>query len=115
MHAGDMTRNAGSFTGILVQQVPTEVDCGCGDQDISGTEGSRASIACLCDIHVVLSLSQAIGEFCSHACSADGLYCEGGVPQLRAIVALHLHAILGHPQEIMQPGNVPAMVETLMS
>ena len=57
MHAGDMTRNAGSFTGIPLQQVPTEVDCGCCDQDISGTEGSRASIACLCDIHVVLSLS----------------------------------------------------------
>ena len=74
----------------------------------------RASIACLCDIHVVLSLSQAVGELCSHACGADGLYCEGGVPQLRAVVALHLHAILGHPQEIMQPGNVPAMVGSLI-
>ena len=82
--------------------------------NMSGTQGNRVSSACLCDIHIVLSLSQAVGELGSHACGADGLYCEGGVPQLRAVVALHLHAILGHPQEIMQPGNVPAMLETLI-
>ena len=82
--------------------------------NILGTEESRASTACLCDIHVVLSLLQADGEFCCHACGADGLHCEGGVPQLRAIVALHLHAILSHPQEVIQPWNVPAILESLI-
>ncbi len=56
----------------------------------------------------MLGLAQAVGELCCQAGGADGLHCKGGVPELRAIVALHLHAILSHPQEVVQPGDVPA-------
>lgn len=66
----------------------------------------------LSDIDVVLGLAQAVGEFFAQATCTDGLHCKGGVPELRAIVALHLHAILSHPQEVVQPGDVPAASAT---
>jgi hypothetical protein len=37
--------------------------------------------------------------------SRPHLHRERGVPQLAAVVALHLHAVLGHPQVVVDAGG----------
>jgi hypothetical protein len=51
---------------------------------------------------------QALAKLLREACPADSLHSKGGVPQLGAIVALHFHAILCHPQKVVQAWDVPA-------
>mmetsp|Transcript_6645 Transcript_6645/g.15642 ORF Transcript_6645/g.15642 Transcript_6645/m.15642 type:complete len:234 (+) Transcript_6645:991-1692(+) len=41
-----------------------------------------------------------------HASLNDGLHREGGVPSHRAVVALHLHAVLGDPHVRRDPGQM---------
>ena len=60
-----------------------------------------------------MGLAQAVSELVGKASSSDGLHSKAGVPQLGAIVALHLHAVLGHPQEVMHSGDVPASCATV--
>jgi len=63
--------------------------------------------ACLGGINVMVGAAEALAEFVRDAGAADGLHSECGVPQLRPVVALHLHASLRHPQEVVQTRNVP--------
>jgi len=60
-----------------------------------------------------VGLAQAVSKLVSQASSSDGLHSKAGVPQLGAIVALHLHAVLGHPQEVIHSGDVPARYATV--
>ncbi len=60
-----------------------------------------------------MGLAQAVSKLVSQASSSDSLHSKAGVPQLGAVVALHLHAVLRHPQEVMHSGNVPAGCATV--
>ncbi len=64
--------------------------------------------ACLCDVHVVVGAAHTVAELRCEAGGADSLHRECGVPQLGPVVPLHLHAVLRHPQEIIQARDVPA-------
>lgn len=66
--------------------------------------------ACLGGVDVVVGAAEALAELVREASAADGLHSECGVPQLRPIIALHLHAVLRHPQEIVQARNVPVQM-----
>ena len=62
----------------------------------------------LCSFNVIVREPEALWELWTQACGYDGLRGKRGIPQLRAIVALHFHSILCHPQVIQQPRDMPA-------
>ena len=65
-------------------------------------------MANLGDIYVVVRLPQAWPKLSGQAGGSNGLHSKGCIPQLAAIVALHLHAVFCHPQEVIYPRYVPA-------
>ena len=61
----------------------------------------------LAGINVAVCFAQAVAKLVSETGCCDGLHGKAGVPQLRAVVPLHLHAVLCHPQVVIHPGHVP--------
>lgn len=61
----------------------------------------------LAGINVAVCFAQAILELMSKPSCCDSLHSKAGVPQLRAIVSLHLHAVLCYPKVVIHSGHVP--------
>lgn len=60
----------------------------------------------LARVHVGAGPAQRPSGKPCHPRGRDGLHGKGRVPQLAAVVALHLHPVLGHPQVVVQAGQV---------
>ena len=67
------------------------------------------------DIYVVVRLPQAFPKLSGQAGGSNGLHSKGCIPQLAAIVALHLHAVFCHPQEVIYPRYMPAHTHNCVS
>mmetsp|Transcript_25648 Transcript_25648/g.43211 ORF Transcript_25648/g.43211 Transcript_25648/m.43211 type:complete len:287 (-) Transcript_25648:776-1636(-) len=52
-------------------------------------------------VQVAVDLLRALREALHQVTLYDGLHCERRIPALGAVVALHLHAVLGHPQVVV--------------